>query len=131
MNLPRDENGIPLPILHTRDGQPVDSSNPLSVQVVGGGGGTSQIITATLPPQALTVSTNPVALTIPAGATHATVHIVSGSVRRSIGGVPGAGTSGLSAGDSEEVSGAELTAYRLVREGATDAQVYVEYRTVG
>ncbi|GAA5513661.1 hypothetical protein Dcar01_02405 [Deinococcus carri] len=96
-----------------------------------GGGDTSQGITTTLPPQALTVSAAPVALTIPAGATHATVHVVSGSVRRSIGGVPGAGTPGLSVGDSEEISGAELAAYRLVRDGAADAQVYVEYRTVG
>lgn len=70
-------------------------------------------------------------LAVPAGATHATVHVVTGSVRRSIGGAPGAATPTLNAGDSEEISGAELTAYRLVRSGGADAQVYVEYRVVG
>lgn len=83
------------------------------------------------PPEALAVTADETGLALPAGATHATVHVVSGSVRRSIGGAPGVGTPGLSAGDSEEIAGAELAAYRLVRDGAADAAVYVEYRTVG
>lgn len=63
-------------------------------------------------------------------AAEATVHVVSGAVRRSIGGEPSAQTPLLSVGDSEEIRGAELLAYRVVREGDTDAQLCIEYRTL-
>lgn len=88
-------------------------------------------VIATLAPQALSVGSAPTPLTVPAGANAATVHVVSGSVRRSIGGAPGAGTPGLSVGDSEDIQGAELAAYRLIRDGSSDAGLHVEYRTVG
>ena len=115
---------------------PVSSTDPLPVTVVGGsvgGGGSSapSAPTAVLPSQSLTVSTTPVGLTVPAGANAATVFVVSGSVRRSVGGAPGPTTAGLNVGDSEEIKGAELSAYKLVRDGSTDAQVSVEYRVVG
>ena len=61
----------------------------------------------------------------------ATVHVVSGAVRRSIGGGPTAQTVLLSEGDSEDIEGAELLAYRVVREGNTDAQLCIDYRTLG
>lgn len=64
-------------------------------------------------------------------AAEATVHVVSGAVRRSIGGEPSAQTPLLSVGDSEEIRGAELLTYRVVREGDTDAQLCIEYRTLG
>ncbi|KQR02417.1 hypothetical protein ASF71_21470 [Deinococcus sp. Leaf326] len=60
----------------------------------------------------------------------ATVHVVSGTIRRSIGGEASAQTPLLSAGDSEEIRGRELLAYRVVREGAVDAQLCIEYRTL-
>lgn len=88
-------------------------------------------VIATLAPQALTVGSASTPLTVPAGANAATLHVVSGAVRRSIGGAPGAGTPGLGAGDTEQLRGGELAAYRLIRDGGSDAQVYIEYRTVG
>lgn len=114
---------------------PVSADNPLHVTVVGGGtggGGTVNFpkITATYAPQALTVGAAQAQLTVPAGATDATVLVISGSVRRSIGGAASATTPLLSAGDSESISGAELAAYRLTREGGSDAQISVEYRKV-
>ena len=115
---------------------PVTADNPLPVTMaggsVGGGGNTGPAApTTVLPPQSLSVGASPVSLTVPAGANAATVFVVSGSVRRSIGGTPGAGTPVLNVGDSEEISGGELGAYALVRDGSIDAQVSVEYRVVG
>lgn len=122
-------------LLMVQDSNDPEQAVPLTTAMLGstgGGGGTGGgAVTSTLPPQALTVNASVSSLTVPAGATHATVHVVTGSVRRSIGGAPSGSTPTLNAGDSEEISGAELTAYRLVRSGDADAQVSVEYRVVG
>ena len=132
-------NGIGVTVLSTPSTSdpaevvPVSKTDPLPVMVTNqaASGGASNVPTAILPPQTLTVSTTPVGLTVPTGANAATVFIVSGSVRRSVGGTPGTGTAGLDAGDSEDISGAELGAYQMVRDGGSDAQVYVEYRVMG
>ncbi len=82
-------------------------------------------------PQARTVGAAEAALTpTHTSANEATVHVVSGAVRRSIGG-PAASGVVLGDGDSEQITSGEIAAYRLVREGTADAQVFVEYRTVG
>ena len=96
-----------------------------------GGGGSAPTVTATYPPQALTVGTTVTPLDVPAGANTATVHVISGSARRNIAGTPSATTPLLSVGDSEEIQGAELAAYRLIRDGSSDAALHIEYRTVG
>ena len=121
-------------LMLVQDSNDPEKAVPLTTAMLGGGGSGGDgggTVTSTLPPQALTVNASVSSLTVPAGATHATVHVVSGSVRRSIGGAPSGSTPTLNAGDSEEISGAELTAYRLVRSGDADAQVSVEYRVVG
>ena len=59
------------------------------------------------------------------------MHIVSGAVRWSLGGAPSASTPLLSAGDSADLTGAELAAFRMARDGGTDALVYVTYGVVG
>lgn len=87
--------------------------------------------TSTFAPQQIFVGTQPTSLFVPNGANAATVHVVTGSVRRSIGGAPSAATPGLSAGDSETLRGAELIAYQLVREGNSDAMLHIEYSKVG
>lgn len=96
-----------------------------------GGGGSAPTVTATYPPQSLSVTTTATPLTVPSGANAATVHVISGTVRRSIGGTPSAATPALSVGDSEEIQDAELAAYRLIRDGSSDAGLHIEYRTVG
>lgn len=78
-------------------------------------------------PQSLTVSSAAIGLTVPGGMTRATVHVVSGTVRRSIGSTPGANTPALTVGDREDLAGAQLAAYKLIRDGSTDAAVHVEY----
>lgn len=90
------------------------------------------------PPQIIGCSTSSMSVTatpenIPTNTLfdEATVHVVSGAVRRSIGGGPTAQTVLLSEGDSEDIEGAELLAYRVVREGDTDAQLCIDYRTLG
>lgn len=145
-------------LMLVQDSNDPEQAVPLTTAMLGGGGGggsdpasarevtlaellqlakssglrvEDKAITTTLPPQALTVNASVSSLAVPPGATHATVHVVTGSVRRSIGGAPSGSTPALNAGDSEEISGAELTAYRLVRSGDADAQVSVEYRVVG
>lgn len=121
-------------LMLVQDSNDPEQAVPLTTAMLGGGGGGDDgggTVTSTLPPQALTVNASVSSLTVPTGATHATVHVVTGSVRRSIGGAPSGSTPTLNAGDSEEISGAELTAYRLVRSGDADAQVSVEYRVVG
>ncbi|KQR37718.1 hypothetical protein [Deinococcus sp. Leaf326] len=117
---------------------PVTSDDPLPIVIVrdetggsSGDGGSAPTVTQTYPPEALTVGSTVASLTVPAGANAATVHVVSGAVRRSIEGIPSATTPALGVGDSEEIRGDELSAYRLIRDGSSDAALYIEYRTVG
>lgn len=112
---------------------PVSSSNPFPVMVIGGsagGGGSTTVnfptITATYAPQSLTVGAGQTQLALPTGTTDARVFVISGSVRRSIGGAASVSTALLNVGDDERISGAELAAYRLTREGSADAQISVE-----
>lgn len=109
------------------DGKPLAGMTGGGSGSTNGGGSTSSV----LPPQSLAVSAAPASLTVPARANAASVHVISGSVRWSLGGVPSASTPLLSVGDSADLTGAELAAFRMVREGATDAQVYVTYGVVG
>ena len=83
------------------------------------------------PPQVAQVGVSPATLNAPLGANAATVIVMSGSIRSSVGGVPSATTPLLNVNDSEALGGAELAAYRMVREGGTDATVYVQYARVG
>lgn len=83
------------------------------------------------PPQVAQVGVSPATLNAPLGANAATVFVISGSIRSSVGGVPSATTPLLNVNDSEALGGAELAAYRMVREGGIDATVYVNYARVG
>lgn len=107
---------------------PVSEASPLPVRVIGGGGvggGSAPAVTATYPPQALTASAAEVPLTVPAGATHALVTVTSGRARLGLGNAATAPV--YAAGEGVEISGAQLAALRLIRDGGADAAVRVDY----
>lgn len=123
------------------------SFKPLSAGELGGGGGGSDpsgakdatlrnkgIATHVYPPRSMTITDTAEYLTLPPDAPFnvtASVHVISGSVRWSLGGVPSASTPLLNAGDSADLTGAELAAFQMMRDGGTDALVYVTYGVVG
>ncbi|WP_019584664.1 hypothetical protein [Deinococcus apachensis] len=78
--------------------------------------------TATYPPQVLTVSTTEVGLTVPNGANRALVSVNVGSARM---GYSNAATASVQS--SVNLKDAQLTALRLIRDGASDATVRVDY----
>lgn len=91
------------------------------------------LVTATFDPEYLTVGSVVVPLNPPALATHATVHVIQGEVKRLIigpGGVPVQGYMvPLASPGYDEICGVELTAYRLVSASTLEAKVVIEYRT--
>lgn len=80
-------------------------------------------VTATYPAQELEVTAVEMALTVPGGANHALVTVLSGVVKAGLGSTASAPAYGT--GSRIEVSGAELSALRLYSSGT--AYVRVEY----
>lgn len=137
---------LPWRLLMVQDSNNPEDAVPLSTAMLGGGlggstgnqGGSnssaSDAVTNVYPAQRLTVGAGVEylgpATPLPAGA-RASVHVVSGAVRWGLGSAPGPGTPALLAGDSAELSGAEIGEWQMIRDGDTDAQVYVVYEGVG
>lgn len=99
---------------------PVTTTDPLPVTVIGGAGG-SEMVMQTYLPQIL--STGPgQSLTVPAGANRALVQVVTGSARMGLGSATVAPE--ITPGGGRELSGAELTAFRV---DILSGQVRVDY----
>lgn len=80
---------------------------------------------------ALSIGAGQVQLSPPSSATHARLEVTSGAVRWALGGDAGPQTARLDVGDALSLSGAELAALRLTRDGGSDVAAYVTYWRVG
>jgi len=90
--------------------------------------------TSTLTGQTLPVSSTVVALTVPGTATYAEIEVVSGATSgaavrwsKSSNITAGPTTRSLAIGDVLKLRGAEMVAFRAIRDQATDASLHVEY----
>ncbi|MBB6016814.1 hypothetical protein ACFP9V_19110 [Deinococcus radiopugnans] len=90
-----------------------------------GGGGTASTVTATYPPEALAVGAADASLTVPDGANRALITVTVGTARLGLGSPASAPV--YAVGEGVGISGAQLAALRLVREGPADATVRVDY----
>lgn len=106
---------------------PVGTTNPLPVTVVGGGagGGGSEEAAQTYAPQILDAG-NGQSLTVPSGANRALVRVVTGSARMGLGSATTAPE--VTPGGGLEISGAQLAALRV---DILSGQVRVDYWRVG
>lgn len=92
-----------------------------------GGGGTAGNTrpVEVFDPEQLTPGEAEAALTVPPGATHALVIVTAGAVHIGLRSATGAPT--YAVGEGVEISGAQLPALRLQRDGATTAAVRADF----
>lgn len=95
----------------------------------GSGGGTGGSVTATYPPQTLTVGVGQSSLTVPTGANRAQVTVTAGLAHIGLGDANGAPVYAVSEGVTD-IQDAQLAALRMQREGQADATVRVDYWTL-